>query len=272
MYKKIRVVLAIVLTALAAFAIIFNDTFLAALVLVMVFFKSYIVKFLVVVKKFFFKKGVVSTATIAWKRVTASSFIALTKRAIINNISAFFQTKIVKPLIHPLTRYLRVRWRIFKASNLWKKTVTLIVGTIPTSVVLWFVGIGDAIAMLMKGFSLAKFLTFILKFITMLMVLAKSFWNNWIKPYIDFILITVFVTFIEKIPVIGSVFRRLRIVTRWNLRKLKTRKKDIVDRHIDKPVTKLSERIHQHVDKQKETLELHRKQSKTNKTPDEKTN
>ncbi|MEH6457645.1 MAG: hypothetical protein V7749_15060 [Cocleimonas sp.] len=206
-------------------------------------------------KKFFFKKGIVSFATIAWKRVFVSSFFALSKRAIINNISAFFQKRIVKPLIHPLSRYLRVRWKMFKASNLWQKFCTILFSTIPASVGLWLIGFAEAIGLLMKGFSLAKFLTLILKFITVFFVFFQNLWRNWIQPYIDYIVITIFVSYIEKVPFIGAIFRKTRISIKWHLRGFKSRKKRIIRRHIDRPVTLLSERIHKHVNQKKEGLE-----------------
>ena len=254
MNRTVKLLITLAIGICLSLVIIFNDVVWSIVLLSLLFVKGWLLKFLLVIKNFFFKKGIVSYATIAWKKVFVSSSFALSKRAIINTVSGFFQNRIVKPLIHPLTRYLRVRWRIFKASSLWKKTVTIIFGSIPASLLVWLVGIADAIALLMKSFSLAKFLTLLLKFITVFLLFFKNIWNNWIQPYIDVILITVFVTYIEKIPYIGNGFRRLRISLKWQLRGLKKRRKHIVKNHIDAPVTLLSEKIHKHVDKKKEDL------------------
>jgi len=254
MSRTIKLIIVLIVCICISLIIIFNDVIWSVILLTIIFFKGLILKFLLVLKKFFFKKGIVSFSTIAWQHVFVSSFFALSKRAIINSISAFFQGRIIKPLIHPLSRYLKVRWRIFKASNLWQKFITIVFGTIPASLLLWLIGIADALAFLMKGFSLAKFLTFLLKFITMFLVFFQNLWRNWIQPYIDLIIITIFVSYIEKIPLIGPVFRRTRIMIRWYLRGFRSRKKNIIENHIDRPVTLLGERINQHVDRKKEGL------------------
>lgn len=255
MSRLVKLIITLMLCISASIIIIFNDVIWTVILLSIVFVKGLLFKFLLVLKNFFFKKGIVSFATIAWKRVLVSSFFALSKRAIINTISAFFQKRIVKPLIHPLSRYLKVRWRIFKVSNLWQKFCTILFGTIPASLALWLIGIAEAIALLMKGFSVAKFLTLILKFIALFFVFFQNLWRNWIQPYIDYIVITIFVSYIEKVPFIGGIFRKTRISIKWQLRHFRSRKKDIIERHIDLPVTLLSERIHKHVNQKKEDLE-----------------
>lgn len=260
--RTVKLIITLIFCICLSLIMIFNDVIWSAILLAVLFLKGLVFKFLLVLKKFFFKKGIVSFATIAWKRVFVSSFFALSKRAIINNFSAFFQSRIVKPLIHPMTRYLRVRWRIFKASNAWQKFLTILFGTVPASIGLWFIGLADAIALLMKGFSLAKFLTLILKFITVFLVFFQSLWRNWIQPYIDIIIVTIFVTYIEKIPFIGQLLRRIRILIKWQLRRFKSRKKHIIENHIDLPVTLLGERIHKHVDRKKEGLKPKEPESK----------
>jgi len=254
MSRTIKLVITLILCLCSALVIVFSDVIWSVILLGVLFSKGLLLKFILILKKFFFKKGVVSLSTIAWKHVFVSSFFALSKRAIINTITGFFQDRIVKPLIHPLTRYLKVRWKMFKASNLWQKFCTVLFGTIPASFGLWLVGIADAIWLLMKGFSLAKFLTLILKFITVFFVFFQNLWRNWIQPYIDFIVITILVTYVEKIPVIGGIFRRTRITIKWHLRRFHSRRKRIIEKHIDHPVNLLGERIHKHVNKKKEGL------------------
>ena len=254
MNRTTKLIITLILCACTALAIIFSDVIWSVILLGVIFSKGLLFKFLLILKKFFFKEGIVSLSTIAWKHVMVSSFFALSKRAIINTITGFFQDRIVKPLIHPLTRYLKVRWKMFKASNLWQKCLTIFFGTIPASFGLWIVGIADAVWLVMKGFSLAKFLTLILKFITVFLVFFQSLWRNWIQPYIDFIVITILVTYVEKIPFIGGVFRRTRITIKWHLRRFHSRRKRIIEEHIDRPVNLLGERIHKHVNQKKEGL------------------
>lgn len=254
MNRTIKLLIILFLCICLALVVVFNDAIWSLLLLFVYFIKGSIIKFLLILKKFFFKKGVVSFVTIAWERVFVSSFFALSKRAIINTISGFFQNRLVKPLIHPLSRYIRIRWKIFKESNFLKKFLTVLFGTVPASIGLWFIGIADVIALLMKSLSLSKFLTLILKFISMFFLFFQNIWRTWIQPYIDLILITIFITYIEKIPFVGGVFRRARITIRWELRHVRNRKKNIIENHIDRPVTLLSERINKHVDKKKEGL------------------
>lgn len=147
-----------------------------------------------------------------------------------------------------------MRWAIFKASNLWQKTYTIIFGSIPATLMLWLVGIVDAIMLLLKSFSLAKLLTLILKLITLTFVFFHNIWRAWIQPYLDFILITILLTSIEKTPLIGRGVRRLRITLRWKWRKIKAKKERILNQHIDANINKVGEKIHQHVNTQKEKM------------------
>jgi len=235
-------------------SVIYNETLWNIILLGALLGKKLLFQGLIILKKFFFKKGIVSFSTIAWKRVLASSALALSKRAIINTFTGFFQSRIVKPLIHPLTRYLKVRWAIFKDSSVWKKITTIIFGSIPATLLLWLVGIIDAIMLLLKSFSLAKFLTLILKFIATFFVFFQGLWKTWIQPYIDLIVITIFFSFIEKLPIIGPLFRRVRITIKWNWRHFKYRKEHVMKNHVDANVNAFGERIHKHVNKKKEIL------------------
>jgi hypothetical protein len=235
-------------------SVIYNETLWNIILLGALLAKKFLFKAILILKKFFFKEGIVSLSTIAWKRVLVSSALALSKRAIINTITGFFQERVVKPLIHPLTRYLKIRWILFKASNIWKKITTVIFGSVPATIVLWLIGIIDAIMLLLKSFSLAHFLTFILKFITMFFVFFQGLWKTWIQPYIDLIVITILFSFIEKLPIIGPLFRRVRITIKWNWRHFKYRKEHVMKHHVDANVNAFGEKIHKHVNMKKEIL------------------
>lgn len=254
MNKKVKIIITLLLCLGVLLSVIFDEFVWNLILLMMLLAKNSLFKILMVLKQFFFKKGLVSFATIAWKKVMISSSLALGKRAIINTITGFFQERIVKPLIHPLTRYIKVRWKMFKASTLWQKIYTVLFGSVPASMVLWIIGIWDAIALLLKSFSLAKLLTMILKLIVTFFVFFQNIWRSWIQPYLDFIIITIFVTYMEKIPFIGAVIRRLRITIKWKWRHYKRHKDRIIDQHVDKNVNLFSERIHQHVNKKKEMM------------------
>ena len=235
-------------------SVIYNETLWNIILLGTLLAKKLLFKAILILKKFFFKEGIVSLSTIAWKRVLVSSALALSKRAIINTITGFFQDRVVKPLIHPLTRYLKIRWILFKASNIWKKITTIIFGSVPATIVLWLIGIIDAIMLLLKSFSLAHFLTFILKFITMFLLFFQGLWKTWIQPYIDLIVITILFSFIEKLPIIGPLFRRVRITIKWNWRHFKYRKEHVMKHHVDANVNAFGEKIHKHVNMKKEIL------------------
>lgn len=254
MNKNIKLFITLVLCVGVVLSVLFDEVVLNILLLGMLLAKKFVFKLLLIAKQFFFKDGIISLATVAWKQVLVSSSLALSKRAIINTISGFFNDRIAKPLIHPISRYLKIRWSIFKASNLWQKTYTIIFGSIPATFMLWLVGIGEAVTLLLKSFSLAKFLTLILKIITLTFVFFHNIWRSWIQPYLDFILITILLTYIEKIPFLGRGVRRLRITFRWKWRKIKARKDRILNQHIDENINKVSEKIHQHVNTQKEKM------------------
>lgn len=254
MSNKVKLIITLLLCIGVVLSVIFDEFLWNIVLLVMLLAKNALFKVLMVLKQFFFKKGVVSLATVAWKKVIISSSLALGKRAIINTITGFFQERIVKPLIHPLTRYLKVRWIMFKASSLWKKTYTILFGSVPASILLWIIGIWDAIALLLKSFSLAKLLTMILKLIMTFFVFFQNVWRTWIQPYLDLIIITVFVTYMEKVPFLGGIIRRLRITIKWKWRHYKRHKDRIIDEHVDQKVNLFSERIHQHVNKKKQLI------------------
>jgi len=116
------------------------------------------------------------------------------------------------------------------------------------------IGIIDTILLLLKSFSLAKFLTLILKFIAMFFVFFQGLWKTWIQPYIDLIIVTILFTFIEKIPVIGPLFRRIRITIKWKWRHFKHRREHVMKHHVDANVNAWGEKIHKHVNKKKEIL------------------
>ena len=104
MSNKIKIIITVILCVGVLLTVIFDEFVWNVVLLIMLLAKSTLFKVLMVLKQFFFKKGIVSFATIAWKKVFVSSALALSKRAIINTITGFFQERIVKPLIHPLTR------------------------------------------------------------------------------------------------------------------------------------------------------------------------
>ncbi len=269
-FRLILIIVIPLLIIVAILSIIFSEVLWEFLLLGLVFTKHIGTKILIAIKKFFFKKGVVSYATIAWKHVLLTSGLALGKRAIINSITGFFHTHIIEPLIHPITRYLKIRWRLFKTSNFLKKISVLIFTSIPATLALWLIGIIDAVLLLMQSFSLAKFLTMILKLIAVLLLFFQGIWRTWVQPYLDFIVAALIIGFIERIPFIGTVLRRMRILLKWHWRKVKVKKRKVVEEHIAVNVTKVGEKIHAHVNEQKKVVEARMKVLEKKKDKEEK--
>ena len=254
MSRNTKLIIVLLLCTGIVLSVIYNETLWNIILLGALLAKKSLFKALLVLKKFFFKKGIVSFSTIAWKHVLVSTGLALSKRAIINTITGFFQERVLKPLIHPLTRYLKVRWAIFKTSIIWKKITTIIFGSVPATVLLWLIGILDAIMLLLKSFSLAKFLTLLLKLLASCLVFFQGLWKTWVQPYIDLIIVTIFITFIERIPFIGPVFRRTRVNIKLYWRHVKFRKNHVMKHHVDANVNAFGEKIHKHVNYKKELL------------------
>nr|CAA6829691.1 MAG: Unknown protein [uncultured Thiotrichaceae bacterium] len=85
MSKNIKTFLVSMLVVTVVFSIIFEEFLWELLLVGLVSAKNLFIKLLIISKKFFFKNGVVSMATVAWKRVIVTSAVALSKRAVINS-------------------------------------------------------------------------------------------------------------------------------------------------------------------------------------------
>jgi len=156
MSRNVKFFIILLLCTGIVLSVIYNETLWNIILMGLLLAKKLLFKGILILKKFFFKKGIVSFSTIAWERVLVSSALALSKRAVINTITGFFQNRVVKPLIHPLTRYIKIRWIIFKDSSVLKKITTIILGSVPATLLLWIIGIIDAILLLLKSFSLIQ--------------------------------------------------------------------------------------------------------------------
>ena len=64
--KTTKLIITLILCIGVVLAVIYNETIWNIILLGLLFGKGLIFKFLVILKKFFFKKGVVSLSTIAW--------------------------------------------------------------------------------------------------------------------------------------------------------------------------------------------------------------
>ncbi|MBT5490994.1 hypothetical protein HOK00_01420 [bacterium] len=198
---------------------------------------------------FFFKKGIVSFANLAWKRVLVVSFFALIKRLAINKFTAFFTKRVVKPLLVPGKRWLNMKWGEFKDFPLWKKIASSMIGGIITSFFAYFAGISELIAFLLGKISLAKFLTAILTLLANLKIFFGGLWTRFIQPYLDIIIITIVIGLIEKIPYIGRKIKFSRIMFKWNARRYRRKKDVVMEKHVDKHVKKVVGKLHKHVNK-----------------------
>ncbi len=257
MLKRILIALGIMTVILAGFVWYHEDFqtfFYASFMTLLMFLKNLVLRGLWLFKSFIFKGGIVSISNVAWKKVMVTSTIALFKRAWINTLTAFFNQRVKQPLFVPISRYLKYQWLYFKHCNIWKKLFYSVIGLIPTSVILYLSGVWNTLSFFLSKISVAKFLTFILNILTVIFSFFTSFWNNWIQPYIDFIIITVIFGFIEKIPVIGYLFRFIRIMTKRYTRRFHRKKEVMIDQHVDHRVNKIAEHIHQYADERKQAL------------------
>ena len=211
---------------------------------------------------FFFKKGIVSFATVAWKRVIIVSFFALAKRLAINKFTAFLSRRILKPLLVPGKRWLKLKWGEFKDFPIWKKIASTVIGGFITSLFAYFAGVSELIAFLLGKISLAKFLTAILALLANLKIFFGGLWDRFIQPYLDIIMITIVIGLIEKLPYVGRKIKLSRVMFKWNIRKYRRKKDVVMKHHVDKHVKKVAGKIHKHVNKK--ILKKKGEESKTN--------
>lgn len=257
MFKRIIVAISIVTSVFAGFVWYNEDwqTFLYASFMTGVMYLRYwVVRVLFLAKSFVFVGGVVSFTTIAWKKVLLISVLALLKRAWINSMVAVINHRIKQPLIAPLRLYLKYQWLHFKAYHLWKKALYVLLGLVPSSVALYLIGLWETITYFLGKISIAKFLTLVLAMITEVFGFVMDLWNAWVQPYIDFIIITVVIGFIEKFPVIGYFFRCVRIMGKKYSRRLRHRKNRLLDKHLGHRVNQLAQHIHHCANQKKQAL------------------
>jgi len=88
----------------------------------------------------------------------------------------------------------------------------------------------------------------------MFFVFFQGLWKTWIQTYIDLIVVTILFTFVEEIPVVGPLFRRIRITIKWKWRHFKHRREHVMKHHVDANVNAWGEKIHKHVNNKKKEI------------------
>ena len=196
------------------------------------------------VTKFLFQKGVVSMATIAWKRIFFVGGFALMKRFWINFFKKNATEHIVKPLLPHAKKWAAAHLEDFKSQPLWLKISETTLGTIIIVAIGYFVGFLAYLWRIIEAVLTGRFQTFFLSILNMIRKSLGFIWDK-IAPWIDVIFITAFFNLVEKIPVIKAAFEKTK--------KVKDAVVDKKDRAIKaavhKPVQKVAEVINNHAEK-----------------------
>ena len=205
--------------------------------------------------KFFFKKGVLSIATIAWGKIIVVGIPLLLKRHAINQLILGFKNKVMIPLFNPVRRLCKHQYRAFKYLPIWKKIAAILPASIIAIFTLIITGVGKVFYFFFSKLSLSKFLTGILTGIAWVFGKFSSFfyelWRLYIRPFFDIVISFIVISLIERIPIFGKWMRKVRVVLKWKWRKLKIRKtaKHLIKTHIDDNVKRVENNLHKKAEK-----------------------
>jgi len=166
---------------------------------------------LAIVTKFVFQKGIVSVATIAWKRIFFVGGAALFKRFWINFAKKNAITHVVQPLMPHVKEWGKAHVEDFKEKPMWIKFSGTTAGVIIITAIGYFFGLIGYLFTLVEKVLTGKFQSF---FLTILGSITKMFTFIWdkISPWIDIIVMTAVLRFIEKIPGIKTLFQKTKKV------------------------------------------------------------
>jgi len=197
-----------------------------------------------IVVKFAFKKGAISLATIAWKRIILVGGAALFKRFWINFTKKNLITHVIMPLKPALKRWMKEHVEDFKEQPMWMKTSETTIGTILVGLVAYFVGFLTYLMKIIQAVMAGQFQTFILSVMGMI---ANTF--NWIwsliKPWFDVLFITALLEFISRL----SLVRRTIHKTQRVHEKVVNKKNEAIQAVVHAPIKKVSKIINNHADK-----------------------
>ena len=204
---------------------------------------AYLMVFKVVVG-FTFKKGVISFATIAWKRIFFVGGAALFRRFWIDFLKKNATEHIAKPLMPHARRWLKVHLEDFKDQPLWLKVSESTAGAIVIGAVAWFFGLLSYIWTLVEKVLTGKFQSFFLSILGMFTRMLGFLWDK-IKPWLDVILITALFNAIEKVPFVQKLFHRGKKVKQTVVEK----KDAAIKKVVHAPVQKMAAAIDNHTEK-----------------------
>ena len=199
-----------------------------------------------IVTQFVFKKGVVSFATIAWKRIFFVGGAALFRRFWINFFKKNATEHVVKPLIPYAKEWIKEHMEDFKEHPLWLKFSESAIGVMIVGFVAYFVGFVAFIWKLLQNILTGKFQTFFLSIIGGITKFFGYIWSK-IKPWLDVIIITAFLNFVEKIPFVRSIFHNTKKVKD----KVVEKKDQVIQTAVHKPVNGMANVIKKSTEKKR---------------------
>ena len=197
-----------------------------------------------IVAKFAFKGGVISIATIAWKRIFFVGGLALFKRFWINFAKANVIQHVVDPLKPELKKWFQVHFAMFKKQPKWAQFSESAIGVAILTGIGYFFGAISYIGGLIMKVLTGQLQTFFLSILSLITGVFKFIWSK-IQPWLDIILITAAIEMIEKIPGIGFLTRKSRQVKNAVVE----RKDRAIQKVVHTPVKKMAEVIGNHADK-----------------------
>ena len=199
---------------------------------------------LAIVVKFAFKGGVITMATIAWKRIFFVGGFALVKRFGINFAKKNAVEHVAKPLMPAARTWVAVHFEDFKEQPLWLKFSETTLGVVVIAGVGYFFGLLGYIWTMVEKVLTGKFQSFFLTVLGSITKILGFVWDK-IKPWLDVILITAFIEFLERLPIVKALFHKTRRVKE----KVVERKDKTIRAVVHKPVMKVAEVINNHAEK-----------------------
>ncbi len=197
-----------------------------------------------IVAKFAFKGGVISIATIAWKRIFFVGGLALFKRFWINFAKKNAITHVLDPLKPVLKKWFQVHFQMFKNQPRWAQFSESALGSAILIGLAYFFGAISYVWSLIMKVLTGQLQNFFLSILGLITGVFKFIWSK-IQPWLDIILITAAIEMIEKIPGVRFISRKTRQVKNAVVE----RKDKAIKAVVHTPVQKVAAAIENHADK-----------------------
>ena len=196
-----------------------------------------------IVVKFTFKKGVVSMATIAWKRIFVVGGFALFKRFWINFFKKNAVDHVVKPLMPHTKKWLAVHFEMFKNQPRWIQFSETTFGMVVIGAAGYFFGAITYVWTLVEKVLTGKLQSFFLSVLGIITGAIQFVWSK-IQPWIDVIIFSALIEMAAKIPGVKAVFHKTKKV-----KDVVVEKKDqAIKAAVHKPVQSMADLINRHAD------------------------